>query len=173
MSEEKICKCGHLFVDHDVEKNENPVSLVQRLAKQKAFKVREKLEIKAFILAADTVAVCRKKILPKAMTKEQLQYCLKLISGRRHTIYTGIAIIDLKNCLYTTCVRTIVKFKRLAGNEILAYMNNGDWKGKAGGYDIQGFASGFIKAINGSYTNVIGLPLYETRNILFSKGFKI
>ena len=160
-------------IDETVGKNENPVSLVQRLAKQKAFKVREKLEIKAFILAADTVAVCRKKILPKAMTREQLQYCLKLISGRRHTVYTGIAIIDLKNCLYTTCVQTIVKFKRLAGNEILAYMNNGDWKGKAGGYDIQGFASGFIKAINGSYTNVIGLPLYETRNILFSKGFKI
>src|SRR5690606_6433494 len=118
------------------------------------------------ILAADTVVACGRRILPKAETAAEALGCLELLSGRRHRVYGGIAVIAPGGRLWTRGVLTMVKFRRLGGGEIDAYVRGGEWRGKAGGYGIQGRAAVFVTSINGSYSNVVGLCLAAAEGLL-------
>lgn len=119
------------------------------------------------VLAADSVVAVGRRILPKAEREEEARACLGLLSGRRHRVLGGVAIgIDGK--MRTRLVETIVRFKRLEASEIDAYIHGGEWRGKAGGYAIQGSAATFVAFISGSYSNVVGLPLFETVQLLKS-----
>jgi septum formation protein len=123
------------------------------------------------VLAADTVVACGRRILPKAETEGEARACLELLSGRRHRVLGGIAIAAPDGRTAERVVTTVVAFKRLTAREIDAYLATGDWQGKAGGYAIQGRAEAFTRGINGSYSNVVGLPLAETVALLRGCGF--
>ena len=157
-------------IDETPRKNELPRDLALRLACAKAEALREKNE-DAYILAADTVVACGRRILPKAETEEEAEKCLKFLSGRRHHVYGGIAFIDSKGTLRKRLVDTVVQFKSLSAGEIKHYLDSGEWEGKAGGYAIQGLAGAYVKFIRGSYSNVVGLPLYDTMQIFEGSGF--
>jgi septum formation protein len=118
------------------------------------------------ILAADTVVACGRRILPKAETPEEVERCLRLLSGRRHQVLTALALIAPEEKIRTRIVTTRVAFKVLSAEEIADYVASGEGLGKAGGYAIQGRAEAFVRVINGSYSNVVGLPLYETVGML-------
>jgi septum formation protein len=150
-------------VDETPLPKETPRALARRLARAKAEAVGEK---GAVVLAADTVVAVGRRILPKAETEAQARMCLALLSGRTHRVYTGVAVRDAKGRVRERLVETRVAFKRLKQGEIDAYIEGGEWRGKAGGYAAQGAAGGFIIAIVGSYSSVIGLPLYETAHLL-------
>jgi len=122
----------------------------------------------AIVLAADSVVVCGRRILPKAETAGQARDCLRLLSGRRHRVMGGIAAAGPGGKVRTRLVETIVRFKRLEADEIEAYLASGEWQDKAGGYAIQGRAAQFVAFISGSYSNVVGLPLFETMALLKS-----
>jgi septum formation protein len=126
----------------------------------------------AFVLAADTVVACGRRLLDKTNTADEARTCLETISGRRHHVYGGIALINPEGKLHTRLVDTIVQFKKLSPAEIEFYLESGQWKGVAGGYAIQGHAGSFIKFISGSYSNVVGLSLYDTMIILKSAGYE-
>ncbi len=119
----------------------------------------------ALVLAADSVVAVGRRILPKAETEAQARSCLALLSGRRHKVLGGIAI-GCAGKVRTRLVETAVRFKRLEKAEIEAYVQSGEWQGKAGGYAIQGRAASFVAFISGSYSNVVGLPLFETAALL-------
>jgi len=157
-------------IDETPEKGELPRDLVRRLAKEKAEFVRKKYE-DAFILAADTVVSCGRRILPKAETEDEASACLTLLSGRRHRVRGGIVLICPDGTHLTRIVETSVQFKRLDRKEIERYLASGEWQGKAGGYAIQGMAAACIKSIHGSYSNVVGLSLYDTMQMLNGAGF--
>jgi septum formation protein len=123
------------------------------------------------VLAADTVVALGRRILPKAETKEVVAQCLARLSGRRHTVYTAIALAEPGRPLRLRVVGTRVSFKQLTPAEIARYVAGGEGMGKAGGYAIQGSAEGFVRQINGSYSNVVGLPLYETLNLLAGASY--
>lgn len=157
-------------IDETPQKNELPRALVQRLAKEKAeFVSKEHKDV--FILAADTAVSCGRRILPKAETEDQASACLALLSGRRHRVWGGISLICPKGNRLTRVVETSVQFKRLSQKDIENYLASGEWQGKAGGYAIQGMAASYIKSIRGSYSNVVGLSLYDTIQILNGAGF--
>jgi len=118
------------------------------------------------VLGADTVVACGRRILPKAEDEATARRCLALLSGRRHNVYGGVALVEPKGDLRRRLVRTAVGFKRLEQLEIESYISSDEWRGKAGGYAIQGRAAAFVSAINGSYSNVVGLPLFETASLL-------
>jgi septum formation protein len=118
------------------------------------------------ILAADTVVVCGRRILPKAETPAEVERCLRLLSGRRHQVLTALALMAPNAKVRTRLVTTRVAFKVLTAREIGDYVASGEGEGKAGGYAIQGRAEALVKSINGSYSNVVGLPLYETVGLL-------
>ena len=118
------------------------------------------------VLAADSVVVCGRRILPKAETEAEARACLKLLSGRRHRVLGGIAVGAADGAVRTRLVETVVRFKRLEASEIDDYVHCGEWRGKAGGYAIQGRAARFIAFVSGSYSNVVGLPLFETVALL-------
>jgi septum formation protein len=120
----------------------------------------------AVVLAADSVVVCGRRILPKAETVDEARSCLALLSGRRHRVLGGIAVGALQGPVRTRLVETVVRFKRLEPAEIDGYVESDEWRGKAGGYAIQGRAAGFVSFLSGSYSNVVGLPLYETVGLL-------
>jgi septum formation protein len=122
----------------------------------------------ALVLAADSVVAVGRRILPKAETKEQARDCLTLLSGRRHKVVGGLALAVPGGNVRTRLVETVVRFKRLELSEIDAYLASGEWQGKAGGYAIQGRAAAFVAFISGSYSNVVGLPLFETVALLRS-----
>ncbi len=126
----------------------------------------------AIVLAADTVVAVGRRILPKAETPEQAAYCLKLLSGRNHKVLTGIAAIASDGREASRLVETRVQFKHLSDQEQADYLAGGEWNGKAGGYGVQGVAGGFIIDLHGSYTSVVGLPLYETLNLLTGLGYR-
>lgn len=160
-------------IDESALKGEKPAAHAARLSMAKAIKVHEQLnDSHAFILAADTVVACGTKILPKAETAEQAEQCLSALSGRRHDVYGGICVIKPDGTAVTRIVKTGVQFKRLSEAEKAEYLQSKEWEGKAGGYAIQGLAAGYIKAISGSYSNVVGLSLYDTLQILNGAGFK-
>jgi len=126
----------------------------------------------AFVLAADTVVAVGRRLLPKAEDAATARRCLELLSGRRHRVHGGLAVIAPDGRQVERLVTTIVWVKRLHISEIDAYLEAGEWQGKAGGYAIQGRAAAFIPRINGSYSNVVGLPLSETATILAGLGYR-
>lgn len=126
----------------------------------------------AFVLAADTVVACGRRILPKATDVETAERCLRLLSGRRHRVYGGVAVAAPDGRRAERIVVTGVRFKRLDAQELAAYLESGEWQGKAGGYAIQGRAEAFVEAIEGSYSNVVGLPLAVTSNLLRGLGWR-
>jgi septum formation protein len=156
-------------VDETPRADEPPTKLALRLAADKAAACA-RLHPAALILAADTVVACGRRILPKAETETEAKACLALLSGRRHRVYGGIVLRAPDGKLWRRSVMTIVKFTRLSDADLEAYIASGDWKGKAGGYAIQGPAGAFVSAINGSYTNVVGLCVYTTRKLLEAAG---
>ena len=151
-------------------RNEKPSDHALRLAREKAGIVHARHQ-GCFILAADTVIACGRRILPKAGDAAQARSCLELLSGRRHRVLGGVCVIDPEGTLHSLRVTTIVAFKRLTGGEIASYLESDEWRGKAGGYAIQGRAEAFVRFINGSYSNVVGLPLFETHTLLAGLGY--
>ncbi len=141
-----------------------------RLACEKARKIADSNK-NQFILAADTVVACGRRILPKAETEQQARECLKLLSGRRHHVYGGICVITDEGKEISRLCDTVVKFKSLSKDEIETYIQGGEWNGKAGGYAIQGLAASYISSIQGSYSNVVGLSLYDIMQILKGNAF--
>jgi septum formation protein len=165
-------------IDEVPLKGELPRACANRLARVKAeaalSAVRLDEELRgAYILAADTVVAVGRRILPKAELIDEAAQCLRLLSGRNHRVHTGICLVTPKGAFRQRLVETRVRFKRLSEQDIEAYLASGEWRGKAGGYAIQGLAGAFVVKIVGSYTNVVGLPLYETVNLLQGEGFPI
>lgn len=162
----------------DPRKGELPRTLAQRLAREKALAsaaiVKQREEFNGcYLIAADTVVSVGRRILPKCELKEEAADCLALLSGRAHRVYTGVAVIGPKGSLRQKLVETRVRFKRLSSREINAYLASGEWRGKAGGYAIQGLAGAFVLSLIGSYSSVVGLPLYETMALLAGEGFPV
>lgn len=151
-------------------KGETPPELAARLAMAKATAVAAR-NADAIVLAADTVVACGRRILPKAEDEATARRCLALLSGRRHRVHGGIALVAPQRRPSTRLVTTVVTFKRLTEDEILAYIASGEWHGKAGGYAIQGRAAAFAKTLNGSYSNVVGLDLFATAALLRGVGW--
>ncbi len=163
-------------IDETALKDELPRAHAQRLAEAKARAVFADPALTALkphllVLAADTVVACGRRILPKAMSEAELRACLALLAGRRHRVLTAVALIAGTGTLTQRLVETRVAMKRLTASEIGSYAAGGEWRGKAGGYAIQGAAAAFIPWINGSYSNVVGLPLTETLGLLQGAGF--
>ncbi|HOO81380.1 MAG TPA: Maf family nucleotide pyrophosphatase [Alphaproteobacteria bacterium] len=158
-------------IDETPLKGEHPHDLAQRLAREKAAAIAKK-NPGNFILAADTVVGAGRKILDKAEDKPYARHCLESLSGRRHHVYGGIALIAPTGKTVHRLIDTLVQFKRLTPSEIDQYLHFGQWRGKAGGYAIQGYAESYIKFIRGSYSNVVGLSLYDTMRVLEGAGFK-
>jgi septum formation protein len=152
-------------IDETPLPKETPRQLALRLARRKAEAVDA---ADAVVLAADTVVAVGRRVLPKAETEAQARDCLRLLSGRSHRVYTGVAVRTLSGALRERLVETRVAFKLLSPQELDAYIASGEWQGKAGGYAVQGLAARFVISIIGSYSNVVGLPLYETANLLES-----
>ncbi|CAA7623803.1 conserved hypothetical protein [Magnetospirillum sp. LM-5] len=159
-------------LDETPLKGELPLPHAQRLAGAKAALVAARHPGR-FILAADTVVACGRRILPKAEDERTARRCLDLLSGRRHRVQGGLALLGPDGTLRARVVTTIVTFKRLDRAEIDAYLASGEWHGKAGGYAIQGRAAAFVRALSGSYSNVVGLPLFETAQLLKGAGLDV
>jgi len=159
-------------VDETPAKDERPRALALRLAEAKARAVAA-WHPGAFVLGADTVVACGRRILPKAEDEAEARACLALLSGRRHAVYGGVALVAPDGSVRSRVVETAVAFKRLEPGEIAGYLASGEWAGKAGGYAIQGRAARFVKAVSGSYPNVVGLPLYEVVGLLRGAGFPL
>src|SRR5438270_11485720 len=160
------------------QRGELPRACANRLARAKAeaalAMVRADDELKgAYILAADTVVAVGRRILPKAELLDEAAQCLRLLSGRNHRVHTGICLITPAEAFRQRLVETRVRFKRLSDEDVEAYLASGEWRGKAGGYAAQGIAGSFIVKIVGSYSNVVGLPLYETTTLLLGEGYPI
>lgn len=155
-------------LDETPGKTELPVPHAVRLAAAKATAVAAR-HPGAVVLAADTVVAVGRRILPKAETDAQARACLALVSGRRHRVVTAVAVIA-DGRLRTRTSESTVTFKRLTPHEIDAYIGGGEWHGKAGGYAIQGSAAALVRAFSGSWSGVVGLPLYETRALLAAAG---
>jgi septum formation protein len=159
-------------------KGELPRALATRLARAKAeaalqaVRVDEELR-SSFIVAADTVVAVGRRILPKAELLDEAAQCLRLLSGRNHHVYTAVCLVTPREAFRQRLVDTRVRFKRLSDEDIEAYLASGEWRGKAGGYAAQGIAGTFIVKIVGSYTNIVGLPLYETANLLAGEGYPV
>jgi septum formation protein len=165
-------------IDEIPIKGELPRAYATRLARAKAEvaldAVRRSEELRgAFVVAADTVVAVGRRILPKAELLDEAAQCLRLLSGRSHRVHTGVCLVTPKEAFRQRLIETRVRFKRLTENDIEAYLASGEWRGKAGGYAAQGLAGSFIVKIVGSYTNIVGLPLYETATLLSGEGFPI
>ena len=165
-------------IDETPEKGELPRKLAVRLADLKALAAQQKarqggIGSNALVLAADTVVAVGRRILPKAEMMEEASYCLKLLSGRSHRVYTAISLVTPKGSVRHRLVETRVRFKRLSREDIDSYLAAGEWRGKAGGYAVQGLAGAFVVKLVGSYTNVVGLPLYETMTLLTGEGYPV
>ncbi len=165
-------------IDETPRKGEMPRNLAVRLARQKAEaakKIAEKDDAlkEAFILAADTTVAVGRRVLPQAETLEEAEECLKLLSGKGHRVYTGVAMITPAGKLRQRLVETRIRFKRLSDEDREYYVGSGEWRGKAGGYAIQGIAGSFVTRLIGSYSNVVGLPLAETTALLIGEGYTV
>jgi nucleoside triphosphate pyrophosphatase len=156
--------------EHEIP-GELPGPLALRLAQEKA--MAHPGAAGAFVLAADTVVGVGRRVLPKTEVEAEARHCLALLSGRNHRVFTGIAARAPDGRFAARVVETRVKFKRLSKPEIDAYIASGEWRGKAGGYAIQGRAGCFVINLIGSFTGVVGLPLYETANLLTGLGYPV
>jgi septum formation protein len=165
-------------VDETPVKGELPRAYATRLARQKAEAALEAIrrsdELRgSFVVAADTVVAVGRRILPKAELLDEAAQCLRLLSGRAHRVYSGVCVITPKEAFRQRLVETRVRFKRLSQEDLESYLASGEWRGKAGGYAIQGLAGSFVVKIVGSYSNVVGLPLYETSQLLAGEGYPV
>ncbi|MBS7539177.1 Maf-like protein [Ancylobacter lacus] len=165
-------------IDETPERGELPRRLALRLAEAKAVTARARADkagthAGAYLLAADTVVSVGRRILPKPELSDEAEDCLRLLSGRAHRVHTGIALVTPKGAVRTRIVESRVRFKRLGREEIGAYLDSGEWRGKAGGYAIQGIAGLFAVKLVGSYSNVVGLPLAETAALLVGEGYPL
>lgn len=165
-------------IDETPQRSEHPRSLAKRLSKQKAERAKDKLKNdadykSAFILAADTVVGVGRQILPKAESEDVALDCLRLLSGRAHKVFTGVCLVTPKGSLRQVLVESRVRFDRLSRRQMDAYISSGEWRGKAGGYAIQGLAGSFIVKMVGSYSNIVGLPLHETQALLEGENFPV
>lgn len=158
-------------IDETPLKDELPRACALRLAASKARTIESTRSNKAFVLAADTVVALGRRMLPKPENDVEVRDCLERLSGRRHQVITAIALITPKGVLRTRSVITRLAFRRLTRSEIETYLESREGIGKAGGYGIQGRAETFVRLINGSYSNVVGLPLAETVGLLRGCGF--
>jgi septum formation protein len=165
-------------IDETPHRREMARTLARRLSMEKA----EAAHIKAskdetldgcFILAADTVVTIGRRILPKTMLLDEASVCLRLLSGRAHRVYTGVCLVTPTGDYRTRLIYSKVRFKRLSEEEVEAYLASGEWRGKAGGYAIQGLAASFIVKLSGSYSNVVGLPIHETVQLLKGEGYPV
>ncbi|WP_375608179.1 MULTISPECIES: Maf family nucleotide pyrophosphatase [unclassified Bartonella] len=172
-------------IDETPKLKEHPANLAKRLAKEKALKaqkilrwysqngqdelqnVPQKLSAqKMIILAADTVVAVGRTILPKPESEDEAYECLRFLSGRAHKVYGAICALNERGKITVKLVESRVRFRRLTSAMMKAYLASGEWQGKAGGYAIQGKAGAFVVHITGSYSNVVGLPLAETTDLL-------
>jgi septum formation protein len=165
-------------IDELPKRGELPRALATRLARAKAEAALDAIKLDeqlsgSYILAADTVVAVGRRILPKAELLDEAAQCLRLLSGRSHRVHTGVCLVTPKEVFRQRLVETRVRFKRLSDEDIEAYLASGEWRGKAGGYAAQGIAASFMVKIVGSYTNVVGLPLYETVALLSGEGFPV
>src|SRR5467141_905493 len=165
-------------IDETPQRGELPRACANRLARAKAeaalalVRVDEELR-GSFIVAADTVVAVGRRIMPKAEMLDEAAACLRLLSGRNHRVYGAVCLVTPKESFRQRLVETRVRFKRLSKEELEAYLASGEWRGKAGGYAAQGIAGSFMVKIVGSYSNVVGLPLYETTTLLSGEGYPI
>ena len=157
-------------IDETRQRGEQPGPLAKRLSRAKGMKIAEQVS-DAWILSADTVVGVGRRILEKPVDDGEARRFLSLLSGRRHRVYGGVTLLSPAGKVVTRLTTTSVTFKRLGKDEIDAYIASGEWQGKAGAYAIQGRAGALVKSINGSYFNVVGLPLYETVSLLRGSGF--
>jgi septum formation protein len=165
-------------LDETPLRGELPRACANRLARAKADAALEMVrmddELKgAYILSADTVVAVGRRILPKAELLDQAAQCLRLLSGRNHRVHSAVCLVTPNEAYRQRLVETRVRFKRLSDEDIEAYLASGEWRGKAGGYAAQGIAGSFIVKLVGSYSNVVGLPLYETTTLLAGEGYPI
>ena len=165
-------------IDETPKRAEHPRSLARRLSMEKAEAAwaairNDPVWRHSYILSADTVVAVGRRILEKTEYMEEASAALHLLSGRGHTVYTGVCLVTPGGQFRPKVVQTKVRFKRLAGHEIDLYLASGQWRGKAGAYAIQGIAGAFVQKIAGSYTNVVGLPLFETAGLLAGEGFDV
>ena len=157
-------------IDEIPIKNERPKDYVIRMAQQKAVVVASQLGGQ-FVLAADTAVICRQRILPKAETAEEARRCLQLLSGRSHRVYGGICLYLPDGGWRTKLSVSRVKFRPLSAADMHAYIQSGEWRGKAGGYAIQGRAGLYVREITGSYSNIVGLDMHKVAGLLLGAGF--
>jgi septum formation protein len=165
-------------IDETPLKRETPRRLSVRLAEEKARTAQQSPQVKGlggniFILAADTVVGLGRRILPKAETVQDAFDCLVLLSGRAHWVYSTVCLIGPDGRKRTRCNETKVRFKRFSREDIDTYLKSDEWRGKAGGYAIQGRAEAFVRNLSGSHSGVIGLPLYEAVHLLEGAGFPV
>jgi septum formation protein len=165
-------------IDETPLKAETPRELVRRLARSKAEVARKTARNReeladAFIVSADTIVAVGRRILPKAEVADEAAGCLRLLSGRTHRVYTAVCVITPKDAIRERLVESRVRFKRLSREDSEGYLASGQWRGKAGGYGIQGLAGTFVVKLVGSYSNVVGLPLYETVSLLDGEGYPV
>jgi septum formation protein len=158
-------------IDEMPRPREVPTALAKRLAQEKAQAIAA-TEKDVLVLAADTVVSVGRRILPKTETPEEARACLELMSGRAHRVHSGVCLIAGER-QWVRCVTSRVLMKRLSTGEITAYLDSGEWQGKAGGYAIQGRAAAFIANTVGSYSNIVGLPLFETANLLQAAHYQL
>jgi len=165
-------------IDELPMKGELPRALATRLARAKAEAALQAVRLDeelrgSFIVAADTIVSVGRRIMPKAEMLDEAAACLRLLSGRNHRVYSAVCLVTPKESFRQRLVETRVRFKRLSKEELEAYLASGEWRGKAGGYAIQGLAGAFVVKIVGSYTNVVGLPLQETVALLSGEGYPV
>lgn len=165
-------------IDEEPKKRETPRALALRLAKAKAEAAAKATQVKelgpnTYILAADTVVAVGRRVIPKPDRIEEAAAGLRLLSGRAHKVITGICLIAPQDQMRSRLVETKVRFKRLTRDDVETYLMSDEWRGKAGGYAIQGRAEAFVRMINGSYSNVVGLPVYETIALLQGNGYPV
>ena len=164
--------------DETPNRGEVPRSLAKRLSRLKAEMAMENVKRSeelqdSYVLTADTVVGLGSRILPKAEMLDEAASSLRLLSGRNHRVYTSLTLVTPKGAMRHKLVESRVRFKRLSRDEMEAYLASGEWRGKAGGYAIQGIAGSFVVKLIGSYSNVVGLPLYETASLLTGEGYPV
>jgi septum formation protein len=165
-------------VDETPRHRETPRRLSIRLAEEKAEKSKASQQLRDlttgyYLIAADTVVGLGRRCLPKAETREVAEDCLWLLSGRSHWVYSTVVVLDPKGKSTSRCCETKVRFKRLSRDDVKTYLDSEEWRGKAGGYAIQGRAESFVRYMAGSYSGVMGLPMYETVHLLSGAGYPV